>query len=113
MLQLLLSKDGMDVNKPNNNGWSPLHVAISFSDAETVGFLLENGADSEAMNKVFVLVLLFVLRDLLSSSYFFSSICIIIYRKDGDLFIWFVNSGKKKWPKLYLLMGVTLTQNLR
>ncbi len=43
-VQTLLNT-GIDVNKKNEDGWTPLHIAASKNHREIVELLIKNGAD--------------------------------------------------------------------
>ena len=45
-----LVEQGADVNKPDGNGWTPLHTAASICSKEVVDLLLTNNADINAKN---------------------------------------------------------------
>ena len=46
----LLIKEGADINQKCNSGWRPLHKAIWKGNEEIIIFLIENGADTNALN---------------------------------------------------------------
>lgn len=45
LASLLVTEQGFDVNAPDDNGWTPLHVALHEDNAEAATGLLEQGAE--------------------------------------------------------------------
>ncbi len=48
MVELLLTKDGIDVDSKDGNGWSPLFWAAEYGPEAVVKLLLDNKADADA-----------------------------------------------------------------
>lgn len=62
--KVLLSKDPMAVNRKGFGGSTPLMYAVLYGDAESVRFLLENGADANIRNEAGATALMWAMDDL-------------------------------------------------
>lgn len=86
MVEFLISQ-GADVNRKDNEGWTPLHVTASCDLLSIASFLIESGADLGSINSDGDLPIDLVqsdeMRDLIQKhvneqgKYFFFFVCII------------------------------------